>query len=245
MAGVTRCGVSVEPRGGGWGMRGRLPRRRRWITRTKMVPVVKGPAAPIGASVSGVSFIEFRHEGRSRRAFRDFPCRRPGLETRLGGQKLTSADATSRLASARVRDSVASHGCELGTTRTFDRALGHTALSRSTDHRPPTERPASPLLRCSAYSSASGYSRRWFSRSPSPRRTRVPPPRAPPRSPRRTARSSARVRPRRSEGASSRLPRKDCSTYSASKWAVGGGAQRPSAAARHHAARARVRRSRG
>lgn len=101
MVGVTRCGVSVEPRGGVWGMRGRLPRRRRWIGR-KSCQLSRAPSAPIGASVSGVSFIGFRHEGRSRRAFRDFPCRRPGLETRLGGQKLTSADIARRGSRARV-----------------------------------------------------------------------------------------------------------------------------------------------
>lgn len=242
MAGVTRCGVSVEPRGGVWGMRGR---RRRWIGRKSC----QLSRARFRAD-RRVSFGRFVHRVSSRGSFEarvsGLPVPPPGPRNAARWSEAhVGRHSPSRLASARVRDSVASHGCELGTTRTFDRALGHTALSRSTDHRPPTERPASPLLRCSAYSSASGYSRRWFSRSPSPRRTRVPPPRAPPRSPRHTARSSARVRPRRSEGASSRLPRKDCSTYSASKWAVGGGARRPSAAARHHAARARVRRSRG
>lgn len=35
-----------------------------------------------------------------RGAFRDVPCRRPGLETRLAGLRFTSGDATSRLASA-------------------------------------------------------------------------------------------------------------------------------------------------
>ena len=83
-----------------WGERGRPWRRQ--ITRTKTscdschASAAENACASVRRAFRLCGFVPRFVRG----AFRDVPCRRPGLETRLAGLRFTSGDATSRLASA-------------------------------------------------------------------------------------------------------------------------------------------------
>ena len=134
MAGVTRCGVSVGPRGGGVGD-------------ARSSSAASSLDNPDENSASCLEPLP-RRSARRFRAFRHRVSLRGSFEARVSGRPVPPPGPrnAARWSEAHVgrRDVEArERACarlrresrvELGTTQTFDRALGHSVLK----HQPPT-----------------------------------------------------------------------------------------------------------